>query len=249
MNERNDELMLQKCVDGELSPAERAAFLRKLEERRSLDQWRTLALSFVENQILEKAFDLPPRTQDIPKVLPAKSPAVGRRQIQPWMSVAASLMVGAIVGVGGHFWLRDQAPNLPMQAQANPTGTSTPVEMVSNSGNSAPIIAQSPRSQEGSSGPRVGGSTGGAPVPVMNVNLGGHSNASEPVQVPVYSPEQWKALQRNGKLTNIPEDVQRTLESEGYILDRNHHWYRARLDDGREILVPVETVRVRPSIQ
>ena len=47
----------------------------------------------------------------------------------------------------------------------------------------------------------------------------------------------------------VPEEIQKLLDEQGLTLERQRSWYRARLKDGREVLVPTETVRVRPSVQ
>jgi hypothetical protein len=73
--------------------------------------------------------------------------------------------------------------------------------------------------------------------------------AHEPVTVPVYSPEQWGSLPEARTPIVIPDEVQRQLREQGYELDHQRQWFRAPLNDGREILVPTETVRVRSNVQ
>jgi len=235
MKINQNELTLQKCVDGELSPAERVALLNRLDASGSLDQWRTLALSFVENQVLAKAFqeELTP-----PTALPltgAKKTSVWRRQVRPWASAAASLLVGALVGVGGHFYLRESP-------SPNSNFATSPME---NSLIGNPILADaetlSPPVEPIS--PHIAGTRY---VPVMNVNMGGKSSSSgRGISVPVYCQDHLKTLPANGSMTNMSEEVQKILEEEGYQLDRELHWYRVKMHDGREALVPGEYVRVR----
>lgn len=237
MNTSLDELTLQKCVDGELSNAERAKLLTTLNESRSVDHWRTLALTFIENQVLAKAFEMPGESSVQPANSTPASKSVWHRQVRPSFAVAASLLMGMTVGIGGHFWLRSDDSAGQQLASTTPDSV--------NSAGAAEISAASTSKLPTKSvqAPSIGGP--GSTVPVMNVNLGRGSSSGGRISVPVYSPEQLQTLPHVGQLTNIPEDVQQMLEKEGYILDRDYHWCRTRLEDGREVLVPAEFVRVR----
>ncbi|SFJ62948.1 anti-sigma factor [Planctomicrobium piriforme] len=245
-----NELLLQKCVDGELTEAERTALLKELHSSGSLDRWRTLALSFVENQVLAKAFEPAPQEIALPTPARAQPLPMWRRQIRPWVSVAASLMVGTMMGIGAHFVLKtDSNPNAPGGLAATSSPTSSPIPRPNNEPIRSNLVRNSNAPSASLVNPRVG-SGGSSVTPVMNVNLGGSAGSgNQPMSVPVYSPEQWQSIPQSGTLTAIPEDVQRMLEAEGYTLDRERQWYRAPLEDGREILVPAETVRVRRTVQ
>lgn len=231
MRDVTEEILIQKCVDGELTAQERSELLSKLEARGALNDWRTLALSFVENQVLGQAFravdSVPPRVRAAVIETPRRTRA---RWLGQLTSVAAALCLGMLSGVGAHFWLnRGDAP-APSQAPLLVRGEqAAPPNAVSAGG-----LTQQPSS----------------PVPVMNVRLTGLGNSStEPMSVPVYSPEQWQTLPQAYRSTGLPDDVRRFLESQGMAVDREQQWYRAPLQDGREILVPMETVRVRQAVQ
>ncbi|WP_437193586.1 hypothetical protein [Planctomicrobium sp. SH527] len=248
-----DELTLQKCADGELSDAERAALLANLHHAESIDHWRTLALTFVENQVFAKAFETPLAANPPEELPPRPLPPVMKRQLQPWVSVAASLLVGALMGVGGHFWLRDSSDAGSQLAETRFDASKSPLN--SEAGFSPSSVASVVHPPENSiASPKAGqfsppvrlASDGNMPSPVMNVKVGAGHSGDQALTVPVYSPEQWHSVPNAGNLTNIPEDVQRMLESEGYQLERKRYWYRARLKDGREVMVPAEKVIVRP---
>ncbi|HWL09019.1 MAG TPA: hypothetical protein VNQ76_11460 [Planctomicrobium sp.] len=231
-----DELTLQKCVDGELSEVERHSLLTKLNQAHSLDHWRNLALSFVENQVLSKAFESE-GTQPVPLSKAASHKPIWHRQVQPWVAVAASLMVGALMGVGGHFWLRTDEPF----TDQNLAQSEQPAQSLDSAATDTIFPQSTPHGPH--SRPNIGGP--GSSVPVMNVNLGRRGGSTGRISVPVYSPEHLHPIPPVGPLTNIPEDVQRMLEADGYVLDREHHWCRRQLEDGREVLIPTETVRVQ----
>jgi hypothetical protein len=166
-------------------------------------------------------------------VVQSRKVAWHRRQIHPLISVAAALCVGFITGIVGHVEQHDPASDVSRATTLAASSSN------SNAGAIAamPVAERSPvhRSQ---------------PVPVMNVNLTGMGHRSnEPLTVPVYSPEQWGSLPEARMPVNIPEEVRRQLREQGYELDHERQWFRAPLDDGREILVPTETVRVRSNVQ
>lgn len=243
-----DELTLQRCVDGELSDHEQAEFLSQLHRQDSLESWKTLALSLVEHQVFAKIFA---EDRDNEKLLSfqlarpsASTPALQQtvspthwmhRPVRPWFSIAASLLVGMIVGVGGHFLMKTSS-----DADLR-VATTIPDEM--------PQVAASMLPETMTTLPA---STVQTHRPVMNVHLTGMGTPSaQPVSVPVYSPEQWESLQqgRNFQTSELPKELHQMLESQGMQVDHQHHWYRARLNDGREILVPTETMRVHHAIQ
>lgn len=246
-----DELLLQRCVDGELTDHERADLLSKLHAQGSIENWKSLALSFVEHQVFSKVFADDSDSGKIVSFQLAK-PAPPRlkgdsaapvpwwhRRVRPWVSIAASLLVGMLAGLGGHFMLEmeegapadiamTKAPEFQQLANLTPpAGTA--------------IAASHPSTTSGEPGTHT---------PVMNVHLTGLGNrGASPVAVPVYAPEHWQAMQLRHPPTMVPEDVQRMLEAQGMIVDHQRYWYRAPLKDGREILVPTETMHVRHAIQ
>jgi len=248
-----DELELQRCVDGELTDHERSELLTRLHQQGSAESWKNLALSFMEHQVFSKVFaedagDDELKSFQLARPAPSVSevprqsrtaPHWMHRQVRPWFSIAASLLVGMIVGVGGHFMmdanndseqnLTTLDPNLPQQLMTTESW-----------------LPDSPAGLTRHLPP--------AHSPVMNVHLTGMGNQpGRSVAVPVYSPEQWQSIQNQQRqsrdATTVPESVLQSLESQGMTVDHQRHWYRARLNDGREILIPTETMRVRHSIQ
>jgi hypothetical protein len=250
-----NELHLQKLVDGELTDEQRAQLLSQLQSAESVENWRTLALSFVENQVLSQALahlESPPMAQPV-REMPAHSPVktpFWKRRVHPWMSVAASLLLGVSMGIGGHFWMKEA----PSATGSGPLAAAGPAALPFS-----PAAAGREAAYASVPGNLVGSGTAGSgpgarigigsprPAPVMNLNLSGLGNKeSDPVPVPVYSGEEWPEL--NGAAV-VPEEVLRSLEAQGLTLDRERQWLRARLNDGREVLVPTETLRVRNAVQ
>jgi hypothetical protein len=92
MNETHQNII--RLVDGEMTPAERQAFLQNLDQN-SPESWRDLALGFVENQMITEALraheEVPIAEPISIKRSPVWSPS--------WLgATAAALLLGLIVG-------------------------------------------------------------------------------------------------------------------------------------------------------
>lgn len=230
-----DELMLQRCVDGELTERERAELLTQLHEQGSTENWKTLALSFIEHQVFSKVFTedsasgemlsfqlaRPASPDQTPKEPPAAPVHWMHRRVRPWFSIAASLAAGMLVGVGGHFLMGNGEEG--DASLANRAAVSSP--------------ASHPSGQASQN------------VPMVHVQLTGLGGKTESVAVPVYSPEQWQSYPPIQPSVALPPELHQMLESRGLRLERQHQWYRARLQDGREVLVPTEIMHVRNAVQ
>lgn len=230
-----DELMLQRCVDGELSERERAELLTQLHEQGSTENWKTLALSFIEHQVFSKVFTedsasgemlsfqlaRPANPDQTPREVPATPVHWMHRRVRPWFSIAASLAAGMLVGVGGHFLMdKGDEGNVPL------------ANMAAVSSQESNPSGQTPHN-----------------VPMVHVQLTGLGGNTESVAVPVYSPEQWQSYPPIQPSVALPAELHQMLESRGLRLERQHRWYRARLQDGREVLVPTEIMHVRNAVQ
>ena len=96
----NDEVMLDRLVDGELSPEHRRAFLAAIEHTE--DGWRRCALAFLEAQSWRSEFNqLVGRPQQAPPAFPEKK--VRKPTRQPVMvrrvSLVVSLLLAFFVGL------------------------------------------------------------------------------------------------------------------------------------------------------
>ncbi len=93
--EKNQE-MIARLIDGELSDHERSDFLTFLDHGGSED-WRSLALGFVERQMITEAlWKMEGKTAKVVS-LPEKK----RNGVGGWMSCAAMLIFGLFVGIVG----------------------------------------------------------------------------------------------------------------------------------------------------
>lgn len=246
-----DELMLQRCVDGELTDLERAELLTQLHEQGSAENWKTLALSFIEHQVFSKVFTedsasgemlsfhlaRPATPGQTPKEAPATPVHWLHRRVRPWFSIAASLAAGMLVGVGGYF-IMDKGDE----------GTASLANVATVSSPSSTQLQY-----EGETAGEAAGTHAGQPpqhVPMVHVQLTGlGGGTTESVAIPVFSPDQWQAYPPIQPSVALPPELHQMLESRGLRLERQHQWYRARLHDGREVLVPTEIMHVRNAVQ
>jgi hypothetical protein len=97
-----NELDLQRCVDGELPALERKAFLERVES--TPDAWKTLALSFLENQDFDAAgVDFRQSAPATPSTLTSNPSEAPRRSFtwsQP-LALAASVAFAFWIGRQG----------------------------------------------------------------------------------------------------------------------------------------------------
>lgn len=255
----SQQLLRQRCIDGELPPAERCSYLSSL---RDVDQWRDLALGFVEQQLFcsalkdalgcsaESAADHKARSavsvpaerpqsgESRPRTIGATTLARSSNTRQFAASVAAALCVGILSGLGVHWSLRGGGGG---SSSGQPLAGIETAES-SGLGGVTPFFGPAPASTAGQA----------SPVTPSVVNLVGLGHPDQgPVSVPVYRSDSWQGARgwtpAPGAAMN--EELQRQLEAQGILVDRQQQWYRATMPDGREVLVPTETVKLRYAVQ
>lgn len=108
MHEPMDAFELQRLLDGRMSPSERSAFLDCMED--TPEQWRTVALSFIEEQALRKAMSGADAEQahrahqadDAPASIALPGHAMSAARRKPWVgrgaAIAALLVIGVMLG-------------------------------------------------------------------------------------------------------------------------------------------------------
>jgi hypothetical protein len=113
MNEHvpNDDISMDRLIDGELSDAERRRLLASLDERP--DGWRRCALAFLEAQSwkgdLREAICEPPRTaRTYTDATPTLPRGVRWQRGLGWLAIAASLVVAFSLGT----MRRDVGPSM-----------------------------------------------------------------------------------------------------------------------------------------
>lgn len=214
----------QRCIDGELSEAEEAAFLRDLGHDTS--QWRQLALMFIEDRLLRRTL----QGAHIP--VPVSQPQVQTPQIRPqqaesWRALATYLALSLVVGVAlGGAWV---------QWKQGRAGSAAPMAMTEDTGQpSGPSSLQPPVAVS----PDVLSKVAIAPLPAD----------AESLTIPVYHNKQLpRDLFKSPRM--IPVEVERELLRRGLTVDQQRQFLYLELENGQRALVPQDTFKVRYAVQ
>jgi hypothetical protein len=226
----NDEVMLDRLVDGELSAEHRRAFLAAMEH--SEGGWRRCALAFLEAQSWRSEFkqlvDLPQRAQF---ALPAK--IVGRRtqrlEILRRVSFVAvplaAFLAGLVIGQKGE--LPSPVPsNRPHQIAGQvPTGG----------------VDQRPATEENY--PEVN------PIKGDVLTLWVHDEQGQPqtVEVPLLDADTLDSQLGTTFRSGIPQQVCEKLADHGFQVESRRHYAPLWIEDGISLIVPVEDTKIVPA--
>lgn len=239
-NKRNAslEVRFDRLVDGELSPEEYRALVASLDDEPG--GWRDCALAFLEQQALAGELG------SIRQSLDLREPDAGGSATQPggpsdltpprrssprdlgtMLAIAASFLVAFALGVAAPQFFADRPqddnvagnlkPQPPLAANANP---SSPGD----------VHHQALR-------------------PIGNLRLvmdGASDETTQAGKVPVYEIDQGiEQYLQNDAPALTPELVQ-MLEQRGHAVQRQQQYIPVQLDDGRQIIVPVEGYQITP---
>lgn len=220
-------LQLQRCIDGELNDADRTEFLKKLEQQNDTTAWRALALGFVEDQIFRSALTDEVLTDISSISQPRKQDRLpARKQSFSVMSVL-TLCLGIAAGV------------LLMQSVSEHDA----VELVQASGQEREHVLQG---EDTENDQQKQSTVVQNPEPAMYLEW--KTNEDQSISLPVFSQEQYANANRLQQSKLFPEHLQKELEMRGFKVHRQPRIYRVPLDDGRQILVPTESVQVRHAV-
>jgi hypothetical protein len=230
-----DRRLIDLLVDGELPSDQRRELLNRFE--REPAGWRHCALAFLEAQSwsgdLRALLKDPTPAQTLPAVSRAASPAHtgawAHNRVSGWLfplyTLAAALLVTLGVGLGWRF-------------NPHPPGSGSAVDRFAGS-------------QGGSTWTVSGREPAGTrrAQPWGNVNLvvdPGNNRANSQVQVPVVEGQRIDDRWLREQPSPVPHDVVRALEQMGNQVHQQRRLVPFRLDDGRNVVVPVDQVDVQP---
>ena len=230
-----DRRRIDLLVDGELPSDQRRELLNRFEHEPA--GWRHCALAFLEAQswrgdlsalLKEPAPEQPAPAVSQPVVsrplAPARSPA-GSGWLVPFYTLAAALLVAVGIGLGWRFNPRTPGGSSAIDQFAGSHGGST-----FNVGGRAPVESRRPQSWG-------------------NVNLvvdPRGNRADSQVQVPVVEGQELDNRWLREQPEAVPGDVVRALEQMGNRVHQQRRLVPFRLDDGRNVVVPVDQVDVQP---
>ncbi|MBX3442059.1 MAG: hypothetical protein KF774_06610 [Planctomyces sp.] len=257
------ELRIQRCVDGELAEQDQRSLLQELDQ--APEGWRQLALAFVEQQVSRAACGVYLQEQPLPAAASPPSAAAhsGRRAAASfrWTAVAG-LLVALGVGVSAGHWLGRRPPEGAVYTTAfqPPEERLRDAQLASGEG----AAHADPRHEGGARNGALAGArtnlVSGRNVPAfpattrrssgqpMLVRFASDGAAGEEsVQIPVYEPSAFPAASEEQGILSAAQEER--LEELGYRLDRRTRVMELPLEDGRTILLPVNTYGVRYSVQ
>lgn len=247
-----DELLIERLVDGELSDEEREDLLYRLDEK--IDGWRFCALSFLEAQSFRSALKNMTNTNEktpIAARLPRQKDSgihVRKFSTKAWhnsaLSAAAGFLIAAVgFGIFANFGSSPSAP-VPVNDLAQ---TSEPTR--SNLEGLQPVasqesrVASSPRNVPVDVNPDhrlLAGSVVPKTVVLNNPSQGLSNITTTCEEVDDYNPQTFQVAN-----SVIPQEVVNHMYNVGGSVDAHRDEYRFPLDNGRVLILPVDTYNVK----
>ena len=229
------EILVQRCVDYEMSAGDRTALMERLE--RAPAGWRMLALAFVESQGVAAA--CAPRSLAVGEVNGAAisapsacAPRQGLNRVRLWPIVAALLLgagLGWIISNTG-FSAREGVMLTGREDQQQ--APSTIAENTADA-ESADVVADT----------NIVRVQNAALEPVMSVEIPTGYEGADPIRLPVYAAEEL-SLNDWRPDAPMPSEVVQALRAAGYRVDESQSVYSIPDGRGGVIALPVNSVRV-----
>ena len=220
----NEDALLDRLVDGELSGSDRRRLLESFDKRP--EGWRRCALAFLEAQSWREemgqvARGLASETNE-PKS-PASPFAPSRKLsvsvVATWLAMAASLVLA--FGLG---WMQHERGPSIAGGSLNPSGQVASVPAPSNSGSH----------------------NGTKPGDAVTFFVKDNSGRKQPVRVPLVDAD---ALDKEFGMqfqTGMPDDVRNQLKDNGYAVRSKRQYAPLWLENGRPMILPVEDTNIVP---
>jgi len=215
---------LERLVDGELTEEGQRQLLLCMDAQP--DAWRRCALAFIEAQSLRRDLRDSVReseaTIDGNKSPPVAKPGSPRFLLYrfQWMAMAASLIAAFAVGsISRRLWFPASVQNEPQK-----------------------MVAMTSSTEPGADATAANGAAEERQTYKVSLQM----PDGQTVDVPVEQATD-KDLQSllTGEKPALSEVERQMLESTGHQIEQRRAVYPMRLDDGRQILVPVDYVQVR----
>lgn len=219
-----DESTFDRLVDGEISEEERRRLLAGLDD--TPNGWRCCALAFLEAQCWKQV--LGPMTQRKAETVPIHKPtptrSVWHNRLGTLVAMAASFLLA--------FWVGSHLQQLGIDHRA----TSEPT---------AGQIALKTPSQSPSHG--LGPSVESTPNPWKVVTVpspAGSPNAGSSMQLPAVERDKIDQQWLRNLPPAMPDNVRQAFARSGHQVDEQRELMPVSLQDGRQLVVPVDNVKV-----
>jgi hypothetical protein len=225
----NDDLLFDRLVDGELTPAERRQLLASLDDRP--DGWRRCALRFLEAQCWTESLHqhvCEPVESDTAKATNAskgvaESPREPARRGVSWAAIAAGLVIaftlGWVVRHGG------SGGNLPLADTGSPNPDAPVAEVV-------PPPAAVPDDLQADD--------------ALTLFVRDENGRTRPLRVPLVDAQQLDRRLGLQFQTGVPDAVRNRLQDRGFDVQSKRSYAPLWLEDGRPMFVPVEDTKIVP---
>jgi len=227
MNENkplNENILLDRLVDGELSQSERRQLLESFDERP--EGWRRCALAFLEAQSWREemgqvARGLSSKTNGPTSTASSVTPSRTSRwsSVTIWLAMAASLLVAFGLGLMQH----EREPSI--------AGGS--------SESSGQVASVSPPSNPASPG-------GTKPGDAVTFFVQGEDGRKRPVRVPLVDASTLDKQLGVQFQTGLPDDIRNQLKDSGYAVQSKRQYAPLWLENGRPMILPVEDTNIVP---
>jgi hypothetical protein len=220
----NEDILLDRLVDGELSGSERRQLLESFDKRP--EGWRRCALAFLEAQSWREEMGQVARgvatEATVPKS-PASSVAMARKSswssVATWLAMAACLFLAFGLGL----MHRERGPSVA----GGPSNSSGQVASVT-----PPSQPLSPKS-----------STRGDAVTLF---VKDDSGRMQPVRVPLVDASTLDKELGMKFQTGVPDDIRNQLRNDGYTVKSKSQYAPLWLENGRPMILPVEDTNIVP---
>ena len=230
MNYVDEEVRVQRLVDGEMNLEERREFFEDLDS--SPDEWRRVSLAFVEDQIWRTEYQsLYSQTQPTTavEVSTTRSGDLSFRHVI--FLIAASVVASTTAG----YWMGERSSRLD--------GIGTAFD--SDSGPDAIDDDRNPAEFVRDDGDSKSSTDNQAPATNNTYRLQFVRNANgqrEVFEIPVFeASEPWMESEQ----PRLPDNFRDWLSTSGYDVEQNTRYVSGRLDDGRHVVLPVNRVDVK----
>jgi hypothetical protein len=223
MNNDITDPRLNRLIDGELTKNEYRAFLASLDDEPG--GWRTCALALLESQALGHEFSDLRRSLDSPESIPAKNQVAPTRPLGlsplSLLAIAASFFIAFALGL--------IAPQIFSRQVKD--------AIVAGNFTTQPTANEDAPVSDNTAAPRNIGNL------QLVVDNGGDS---ETRQVPVYEVERDPNDFLTSASPSIGPEIIELLRRHGYDVQHQQEYLPADLEDGRQMIVPLDGYQITP---
>jgi anti-sigma factor RsiW len=227
--ETNDDILLDRLVDGELSDVERRELLVSLDDRP--ESWRKCALAFLEAQTWQRELSRlanEPATAPTAALADGDSQIASRRAVQ-FLTLAAGVFVAFTLGLA--------FGNLPHPHQsAAPSPYNPPLAASQRAPSGVPST------QSGRVVPMQPGVSGDA----LTLWARDEAGQMRPLRVPLVDASALDRSLGTAFPSRWTPELQKQLEQRGYQVESKRRYAPLVVDGGRPIVVPVEDTKIVP---